>query len=418
MTGPAHVRAYPPPTTFIAPCQLTPVRTVPRWARGRALSSLNQGERARGRLAASAGRGSRCTKFFKHFRRAEQHKRLAVHMQHLLLTGAGFSHNWGGYLASEAFEFLLSVTDADDDLRSLLWSGHQAGLGFEDTLAKLQREYESEWTAQREQDLRNLLSAVQRMFGSMTLAFSQTPFEPQLTDPKLGGVVKFLSKFDAIFTLNQDTLLEQQYFPLAGQDDFPQSLQSPGYIAAYRPGIVRALDNSTYGPLANRIELYKPDENLMPLPRLQPYIKLHGSIDIKQSDREIMLVIGGNKADSIAQQPLLKWYHEMFQARLRSQGARLMIIGYSFGDHHINQMIFSGVEAGLKIFIIDPNGAHVIGPKASIPLNPNFPIRNAIIGASRRQLLNTLSGRDMVELNKINRFFRTGRMAVTHHPKL
>jgi hypothetical protein len=58
---------------------------------------------------------------------------------HLLLTGAGFSYNWGGYLASEAFEFLLSVTDGDDDLRSLLWREHQAHLGFEDTLAKLQR---------------------------------------------------------------------------------------------------------------------------------------------------------------------------------------------------------------------------------------------------------------------------------------
>ena len=337
--------------------------------------------------------------------------------QHLLLTGAGFSYNWGGYLASEAFEFLLSVTDGDDDLRSLLWRDHQAHLGFEDILAKLQREYEAEWTAQREQDLRNLTSAVQRMFGSMALAFSQTRFEPQLTDPNL-GVVNFLAKFDAIFTLNQDTLLEQQYIPLAGQDAFPRSLQFPGYIGAYRPGIVRALDNSTYGGLADRIELYKPDESLTPLPRLQPYIKLHGSIDIKQGDREMMLVIGGNKAANIAQQPLLTWYQEVFQARLRSPGARLMIIGYSFGDSHINQMIFSGIEAGLKIFIIDPLGVDVIGSNPSLPLNPSFLIRNAIIGASRRPLLNTLSGRDMVELNKVRRFFRTGRIAVTHHPAL
>jgi hypothetical protein len=74
-------------------------------------------------------------------------------MHNLLLTGAGFSYNWGGYLASEAFEFLLSVTDGDDDLRALLWRDHQAQLGFEDTLAKLQREYETEWSAQREQNL-------------------------------------------------------------------------------------------------------------------------------------------------------------------------------------------------------------------------------------------------------------------------
>jgi hypothetical protein len=326
-------------------------------------------------------------------------------MQHLLLTGAGFSFNWGGYLASEAFEFLLSITDGDDDLRSLLWRGHQAGLAFEDILAKLQLEFESGWTAQREQDLRNLTSAVQRMFASMTLAFSQTTFELQPADEKI-GVVNFLAKFDAIFTLNQDTLLGQQYFPRVGQDTFLQSLQSAGYIAAYRPGIVRALDSSTYGTLADRIELYRPDENLDLLPHLQPYIKLHGSIDIKQSDREMMLVIGGNKAASIAKQPLLEWYQKVFNARLRSKDARLMIIGYSFGDAHINQMIFSAVEIGLKIFIVDPLGVDVIGSNRSLPLNPGFPVRNAIIGASRRPLRNTLSGRDMVELNKINRFFR------------
>jgi hypothetical protein len=322
-------------------------------------------------------------------------------MQHFLLTGAGFSYNWGGYLASEAFEFLLSVTDGDDDLRSLLWKDHQAHLGFEDTLSKLQREFKEEWTAQREQDLRNLTTAVQRMFASMTQAFGETPFGPP-------GIVDFLTKFDAIFTLNQDTLLEQQYIPRGGQEVFSQSFGSPGYKAIYRPGIVRALDNSTYGSLDDRIELYQPDERLTLLPGLQPYIKLHGSIDIKQSDREMMLVIGGDKAANIDRQPLLKWYNQMFQHNLRSSEARLMIIGYSFGDAHINQVIFSGIEAGLKIFIIDPRGADVIGSNPSLPLNPGFPIRNAIIGASRRSLHNTFSMRDMVERQKINRFFRTG----------
>jgi hypothetical protein len=178
------------------------------------------------------------------------------------------------------------------------------------------------------------------------------------------------------------------------------------------------LDSSTYGPIADRIELFKPDDTLTPSPHLQPYFKPHGSIDKKQSDREMMLVIGGIKAATIEQQPLLKWYQEQFARRLCFPNNRLMIIGYSFGDAHINQMIFAGIEAGLKIFIVDPNGADVIGSNPSLPLNPGFGIRNAIIGASRRPLLNSLSGRDVVELNKIDRFFRTGRMAVTHHVAL
>ena len=53
---------------------------------------------------------------------------------HILLTGAGFSRNWGGWLASEAFEYLLGCTEIDEETRRLLW---ESGGGFEDTLADL-----------------------------------------------------------------------------------------------------------------------------------------------------------------------------------------------------------------------------------------------------------------------------------------
>jgi hypothetical protein len=107
----------------------------------------------------------------------------------------------------------------------------------------------------------------------------------------------------------------------------------------------------------------------------------------------MMRIIGGNKAVLIEQQPLLKWYNEEFAKRLLSPEVRLMIIGYSFGDSHINRMIVEG--------------ANVIGSNTSLPFNPGFSIKNSIIGASRRPLLTTLSGRDIVELNKIKRFFST-----------
>src|ERR1700733_9926625 len=34
----------------------------------------------------------------------------------ILLTGAGFSRNWGGWLASEAFEYVLGCSDVGEDL--------------------------------------------------------------------------------------------------------------------------------------------------------------------------------------------------------------------------------------------------------------------------------------------------------------
>ena len=56
-------------------------------------------------------------------------------MAHYLLTGAGFSYNWGGWLASEAFEYLLGAPEIDAELRALLWKNKEAGGGFEDALA-------------------------------------------------------------------------------------------------------------------------------------------------------------------------------------------------------------------------------------------------------------------------------------------
>lgn len=59
-------------------------------------------------------------------------------MSNFLLTGAGFSRNWGGWLAEEAFEFLLGEVEHDDDLCKYLWKSRDEGLGFEAALAQLQ----------------------------------------------------------------------------------------------------------------------------------------------------------------------------------------------------------------------------------------------------------------------------------------
>jgi hypothetical protein len=58
-------------------------------------------------------------------------------MTHILLTGAGFSYNWGGPLAADVFNGLLSDNDIDDHTRNLLFASHGSG-GFERILADLQ----------------------------------------------------------------------------------------------------------------------------------------------------------------------------------------------------------------------------------------------------------------------------------------
>jgi hypothetical protein len=53
-------------------------------------------------------------------------------MTFIILTGAGFSRNWGGWLASEAFEYLLGCPELSADLRDLLWKSRTGGGGFEE----------------------------------------------------------------------------------------------------------------------------------------------------------------------------------------------------------------------------------------------------------------------------------------------
>ena len=61
-------------------------------------------------------------------------------MKCYLLTGAGLSRNRGGWLASEAFEYLLGdpSVPSDTELKVLLWKDQAAG-GFEAALDELQR---------------------------------------------------------------------------------------------------------------------------------------------------------------------------------------------------------------------------------------------------------------------------------------
>jgi len=129
-------------------------------------------------------------------------------MTRILLTGAGFSYNWGGMLASEVFSYLIGCDEIDDELRRLLWRDRN----FEDVLAALQRATDDE--GKRRYQL--LVSALAGMFNGMGQAFMQREFEFRNPPDTRYSLQSFLARFDAIFTLNQDTLLEQKYIPSSG----------------------------------------------------------------------------------------------------------------------------------------------------------------------------------------------------------
>jgi len=93
-----------------------------------------------------------------------------------LLIGAGFSRNWGGWLASEAFEYLLGhpAVMRSAPLRDLLWKNQPKG-GFEAALDELRQIAERDRSQQ--QFLVALESAIIRMFGAMNSGYNSHGFE-------------------------------------------------------------------------------------------------------------------------------------------------------------------------------------------------------------------------------------------------
>jgi hypothetical protein len=336
-------------------------------------------------------------------------------MTFIVLTGAGFSRNWGGWLANEAFEYLLGCPELDANLRHLLWQSKNNGGGFEDALAQLQQEYQRSKNAESEKPLRDLQAALLGMFNSMNQSFQGTSFEPQdelnqMHRDSRTTVQNFLMQFDAIFTLNQDLLLERHYLNdnIMLRNQKWRGWQIPGMRPLPDPN-----PSPAFHPAAASIPLRVPHQPFTVATAMQPYFKLHGSsnwLDDAGEKSHRLLIMGGNKAVEIKQYPVLNWYHQQFSDYLTRPGTRLMVIGYSFGDHHINETIMQAADKGqLRLFIIDPNGVDVLdknNPRHSIRVRGALQERLEphIIGASRRSLT-AIFGTDRVEQNKVMQFF-------------
>jgi hypothetical protein len=317
-------------------------------------------------------------------------------MPHYLLTGAGFSRNWGGWLATEAFEYLLGAPEINDYLRTVLWGAKLRGEGFEGALSIVQGVYASNKSVEHKQRLDRLTQAVIGMFNAMQAAFNKIDYrESELR------LQRFLSRFDAIFTLNQDTLLETIY---AG----PR--WSERWYGSYLP-YMKFIEEPNQAYAFMLREQMMQDSEFITHENDQPIYKLHGSYNWFAEPRgERLMVVGGNKTARIGAFQVLAQYQAEFQSMLSQPDSHLMVIGYSFGDPHINGIIQSAAASGLRIFIVDTLGVDVIDKRNTLAqISQPVPelmqaLMPQIIGASRRPLNETINS-DPVENEKVMRFF-------------
>ena len=251
--------------------------------------------------------------------------------KHYLLLGAGFSRNWDGWLVSEIFDHLLTLEAMQQrpSLVALLKRHQRDGTGFEGALSAVQEA--AARSSRTADDVMNLVvfqDAITSTFRLMnSMFFEKTGID--FSNSREASVRDFLARFDAIFTLNQDLLLEKHYVDVV----------NPGNPGVGLPGIQRPLNLSPHDHARWLSEPWIVGDTVpgaASWKNSQPVFKLHGSSNWRRSDGKDLVIMGGQKMKAIQESPVLTWYHDEFARRLAEPGARLMTIGYGFQDQHIN----------------------------------------------------------------------------------
>lgn len=327
-------------------------------------------------------------------------------MTHILLLGAGFSRNWGGLLANEVFEYLIGLPEirGDEYLKELLWNSKDNG-GFEYALSAVQAAYVGD--KERYSDpLNHLQQAVSEVFQNMNQGFFELN-DIEFQNHRDRMLRTFLFRFDAIFTLNQDVLLEHHYI---------RHLDLSGgynWYGAQLPGMKRIPNSNVHSSSWGQYtwEPIAPEEFQI-RDGHQPLFKLHGSSNWSNKEGGDLLIIGGNKSGAIQSHAVLAWYFEKFQEYLNQSKCKLLIIGYSFKDSHINNVIIEAVmNRELEFFVIDSLGSDVVkhanpsfGGAIYAPNALDDAFRKGLIRASRRYLSETF-GNDSISYNNVMQFF-------------
>jgi hypothetical protein len=298
---------------------------------------------------------------------------------HVLLLGAGFSRNWNGWLATELLGELLGRLRPFPDLQIRL---RQSG-NFEELLGELQAAAQSGGDVAK---LEAMQEAVKASFREMNLVFA-TLLSMNMSNDRAKSVAMFLSRFDAIFTLNQDLLLEFQYMPYGDP-----------YRPAYFPGVTRPANWSSLQSNEKVDTAWTTSSTTLSLgSNAQPIFKLHGSANWSDASTGNLMVLGTRKHAEILGSPLLKAYFEEFKRNINHGKTRIMVVGYSFSDEHINtELTQASTHSGLEMYIVDPKGLELFAPPPNQAIGRTIRLQELnIVGVSTRAFSSAFKDDDL-----------------------
>lgn len=217
-------------------------------------------------------------------------------MAHIALLGAGFSRNWGGWLASEVLGELLGRLAEDRDIYSRL----RRTQNFEDALAELQEKARLGQNGALTR-LEKFECAVQATFSEMNKVFAALPGWDLSSDAG-ASIDAFMARFDEIYTLNQDLLLELHY---RNELTHPHRWDGLSY-----PGMCPPPNWYDAPPYEKVTQPWQPGNEFHLDSRIQPIFKLHGSSNWHDPDGNRLMVMGGAKLKAIDRHPILRNYFD------------------------------------------------------------------------------------------------------------
>jgi hypothetical protein len=272
--------------------------------------------------------------------------------QYILFSGAGFTKNFGGLLAKEMWSKIYNNSEVQGQhrLKNLLLSDFD----YESIYHKvINGDYTDE-----EKDTIN--TAIYNAYQVLDDISREWTYRNDVSNPvNIYGVNKLIERFSGVnneigffFTLNQDIFIERRF----------KSIKT----AFIHPGVPNIPDAHI---ITSRLPIKKEDFIYLPkLDKLKTtsvnhflkntihYVKLHGSFGWMSSKGANSYVIGKEKEQQVADEPLLSWYFELFKNALSKPNRKLFLIGYGFRDQHINEVFVDSIKkSGLRWFVISPS---------------------------------------------------------------
>jgi hypothetical protein len=246
----------------------------------------------------------------------------------VLLIGAGFSKNWGGRLANEVWADVFSSPAVQRQLRlrHALLNERSFEAVMEDVLTGA--DYDAA-------DRRAMVGAVVRTFERMDELYKKTIIsaDKAINYATLHNVLRrFQNGAGYLFSLNQDRLLEMLLENRISHQMPHVAPGAPHRIPSQRPNLLSNAYSISLNPVKLHVCHTWINENGVPV-----------------------MVIGKQKDAQIAGSWLLTEYENLFEAVLSSGDVRLLAVGYSFRDSHINKIIGDAVsQHQCKVFVWDP----------------------------------------------------------------